>query len=180
MEAKIGKSRLVLKLGDITREEVDAIVNAANSTLLGGGGVDGAIHSAGGPEILAQCRKLGGCDPGDAKITTGGRLKAKYVIHTVGPIWYGGTRSEPETLKSAYRRSLEVAAQNKCKTVSFPSISTGAYGYPVDQAAKIALKTISDYLKQHPEIEEVRMVLFSQRDFDTCSRELREITGWQI
>lgn len=175
MQATEIKSRLVLKLGDITTEDADAVVNAANSTLLGGGGVDGAIHRAGGPAILEQCRKLGGCDPGDAKITTGGRLRAKHVIHAVGPVWYGGNDNEPEVLESAYRRSLELAAENKCKTVSFPSISTGAYGYPVDQAAKIVLKTIADYLDAHPEIEQVRMVLFSQHDFEVYSRELREI-----
>jgi len=172
------KSRLVLKLGDITKEEVDAIVNAANSSLLGGGGVDGAIHRGGGPAILEQCRKLGGCEPGDAKITTGGRLRAKYVIHTVGPIWHGGKDNEPKILASAYRRSLEVASKNQCKTVSFPSISTGAYGYPIELAAKIALKTIAGYLSSHPETEQVRMILFSQNDFEVYSRELREITGF--
>jgi O-acetyl-ADP-ribose deacetylase (regulator of RNase III) len=177
MEARIAETRLVLKLGDITREEVDAIVNAANSSLLGGGGVDGAIHRAGGPEILAQTRKLGGCEPGDAKITTGGRLKAGYVIHTVGPIWHGGNQGEPETLASAYRRSLEKAVQNQCKTLSFPSISTGAYGYPIDLAARIALRTIVEYLRQHPGLKEVRMVLFSQDDLDVYSRELRGILG---
>lgn len=177
MEAKIGNLRIVLKVGDITREEVDAIVNAANSSLLGGGGVDGAIHRAGGPEILAQTRKLGGCGPGDAKLTTGGRLKARYVIHTVGPIWYSGNQGEPETLASAYRRSLEVAVQHQCKTVSFPSISTGAYGYPVDQAARIALRTITEFLKRSPGLEEVRMVLFNQYDFDVYARELRGMLG---
>jgi len=176
MEIRIGNSRLVLKQGDITKEEVDAIVNAANPSLLGGGGVDGAIHRAGGPEILEQCKKLGGCKPGDAKITTGGRLKAKYVIHTVGPIWYGGKKDEPKILASAYRRSLEVASENHCKSVSFPSISTGAYGYPIHDAAKIALRTIMDYLKDHPEIEEVRMVLFTNDDFQVYARELRQTT----
>ena len=178
MPAKEIRDRLLLKLGDITREDVDAIVNAANSSLLGGGGVDGAIHRAGGPAILEQCRKLGGCAPGDAKVTTGGKLTAKFVIHTVGPIWYGGKDREPEILESAYRCSLETASENKCKTVAFPSISTGAYGYPIDQAAKIALKTIVDYLESHPEIEQVRMILFSQNDFEVYSRELREIIGW--
>lgn len=176
MEIRIGNSKLVLKQGDITKEEVDAIVNAANPSLLGGGGVDGAIHRAGGPEILEQCQKLGGCQPGDAKITTGGRLKAKYVIHTVGPIWAGGKEDEPKILASAYRRSLEVASENKCKSVSFPSISTGAYGYPIAEAAKIALRTIVDYLKTHPEIEEVRMVLFTYDDFQVYARELRQMT----
>jgi len=176
MEITVGKSKLVLKQGDLTGEEVDAIVNAANSSLLGGGGVDGAIHRAGGPEILAQCRKLGGCQPGDAKITAGGKLKAKYVIHTVGPIWSGGKENEPKILASAYRRSLEAASQNQCRTVSFPSISTGAYGYPIDQAARIALRTIMDYLKDHPEVAEVRMVLFSYEDFQVYARELRQTT----
>lgn len=176
MEIRIGNSKLVLKQGDITKEEVDAIVNAANPSLLGGGGVDGAIHRAGGPEILEQCQKLGGCQPGDAKITTGGRLKAKYVIHTVGPIWAGGKEDEPKILASAYLRSLEVASENKCKSVSFPSISTGAYGYPIAEAAKIALRTIVDYLKTHPEIEEVRMVLFTYDDFQVYARELRQMT----
>ncbi len=175
MEVKIASSKLVLKQGDITKEEVDAIVNAANPTLLGGGGVDGAIHRAGGPQILEECKKLGGCEPGDAKVTTAGRLKAKYVIHTVGPIWYGGTQREPEILASAYRRSLEEASKRNCKTVAFPSISTGAYGYPIDQAAKIALKTIIDYLKEHPEIEEVRMVLYTPRDYEIYARELRAL-----
>jgi O-acetyl-ADP-ribose deacetylase (regulator of RNase III) len=119
---------------------------------------------------------LGGCQPGDAKITTGGRLKARYVIHTVGPIWYGGKEDEPKVLASAYRRSLEVASQNQCKTVSFPSISTGAYGYPINEAAKIALRTIIDYLRNHPEIEEVRMVLFTDNDYQTYARELRQMT----
>ncbi len=177
MEWKVGKARLALKLGDITLEQVDAIVNAANSSLLGGGGVDGAIHSAGGPEILAQTRKLGGCEPGDAKITTGGRLKARFVIHTVGPVWYGGNDREPEILASAYRRSLEVAVANQCRTVSFPSISTGAYGFPIDRAAAIALKTITEFLQTHSEIREVRMVLFSQNDFDVYARELRTLLG---
>ena len=173
MEVKIGESRLVLKQGDITKEEVDAIVNAANPSLLGGGGVDGAIHRAGGPAILEECKKLGGCQPGDAKVTTAGRLKAKYVIHTVGPIWYGGTRREPEILASAYRRSLEEAGKKGCKTVAFPSISTGAYGYPIEQASEIALKTIMEYLKEHPEIEEVRMVLFTPQDYQVYEAKLK-------
>ncbi len=176
MEIKIGKSRLLLKQGDITQEEVDAIVNAANSSLLGGGGVDGAIHRAGGSEILEQCKKLGGCAPGDAKITTGGKLKAKHVIHTVGPIWRGGGEDEPRILASAYRRSLEVASENHCSSVSFPSISTGAYGYPVTEAAQIALRTIIAFLRKHQELKEARMVLFSPEDFSTYARELRPMT----
>lgn len=179
MEIRVGNSRLVLKQGDITKEEVDAIVNAANPSLLGGGGVDGAIHRAGGPEILEQCKKLGGCQPGDAKITTAGKLKAKYVIHTVGPIWYGGKEEEPKILASAYRKSLELALKNNCKSIAFPSISTGAYGYPIDQAAKIALRTILDFLKEHSGeegIQEVRMVLFTYEDFQVYARELRNTT----
>jgi O-acetyl-ADP-ribose deacetylase (regulator of RNase III) len=177
MEVKIGKSLLRLKQGDITRESVDAIVNAANSSLLGGGGVDGAIHRAGGPAILEECRKLGGCEPGDAKITTGGNLPAKHVIHTVGPIWHGGRSGEPETLASAYRRSLEVASQNRCKTVAFPSISTGVYGYPVEKAARVALKTVMQYLEDHPEIQEVTFMLFSKPDYDTYSSALESLVA---
>ncbi len=173
MEARTGKSLLRLKQGDITRESVDAIVNAANPSLLGGGGVDGAIHRAGGPAILEECRKLGGCKPGDAKITAGGRLPARHVIHTVGPIWHGGKSGEPETLASAYRRSLEVASENGCKTVAFPSISTGVYGYPIEKAAKVALGTVMDYLKDHPEIEEATFVLFSKPDYETYAGALK-------
>ncbi len=176
MEVKIGNSQLVLKQGDLTEEEVDAIVNAANPSLLGGGGVDGAIHRAGGPEILAQCKKLGGCHPGDAKITSGGKLKAKYVIHTVGPIWGGGKEGEPKILAQAYQRSMEVASGNHCRTVSFPSISTGAYGYPIDQASRIALRTILNCLKDHQGISEVRIVLFSFEDYQVYARELRQMT----
>src|SRR5580765_6600020 len=129
--------RVIVKVGDITKESVDAIVNAANTTLLGGGGVDGAIHRAGGPEILAACRKLGGCPTGDAKITTGGKLRARYVIHAVGPVFRYGKDGEPDLLASAYRRSLEVASGNGVATISFPSISTGAYRFPIDQASRI-------------------------------------------
>lgn len=175
MEIKVGKSKIVLKRGDITLEKVDAIVNAANNTLLGGGGVDGAIHRAGGPRILEECRKLGGCETGDAKITTGGNLPARYVIHTVGPVWSGGNRGEPEKLASAYRRSLEVASENKCKTVSFPSISTGAYRFPIEKASKIALKTVVDYLNSHSDIEQVNFVLFSDRDLETYKESAREL-----
>ncbi len=177
MEIKINDSLVRLKQGDITEESGDAIVNAANTSLLGGGGVDGAIHRAGGPGILEQCRKLGGCRPGDAKITTGGMMPAKHVIHTVGPIWHGGKSREPETLASAYRRSLEVASENSCRSVAFPSISTGAYGYPIEKAANIALSTVIGYLKEHPEIAEVTFVLFSSRDYDIYSNALKKIAG---
>jgi len=158
------RNRIDLVRGDITEQATDAIVNAANSTLLGGGGVDGAIHRAGGPAILEECRKLGGCPTGDAKLTTGGRLKARCVIHTVGPRYHDGRHGEPELLASAYRRSLEVASEHRLRRVAFPSISTGAYGYPLRDAARIALATVAEYLRAHDDIELVRFVLFSPAD----------------
>ncbi len=163
MRISVHGAVLELTEGDITKQDTEAIVNAANNSLLGGGGVDGAIHRAGGPEILAECRKLGGCATGDAKITTGGRLKARYVIHTVGPIyWQEGAKRAAELLASSYRRSLEVAAGNGLRSVAFPSISTGAYGYPMEEAAPIALRTVLDYLaaQEEPGIEWVRFVLY--------------------
>jgi len=156
--------RLELVRGDITRQATDAIVNAANTTLLGGGGVDGAIHRAGGPDILDACRSLGGCATGDAKITAGGRLAARHVIHTVGPVYRDGRHGESEQLASAYRRSLEVAAAHGVRSLAFPSISTGAYGYPIADAARIALTTVAEYLRAHEEIVLVRFVLFSDGD----------------
>ena len=150
-------------LGDITRQSVDAIVNAANCSLLGGGGVDGAIHRAAGPELLAECRSLHGCETGKAKITKGYRLPAKYVIHTPGPVWHGGGSGEPELLASCYRSCLELASQNGCETVDFPSISTGVYHFPLDKASEIAIGTIAAYLREHPEIRRVRMVCFDLR-----------------
>ena len=153
--------RIALVQGDITKQGVDAIVNAANSSLLGGGGVDGAIHRAGGPAILAESRLLGGCETGDAKATTAGELPARYVIHTVGPVWQGGDAGEAELLASCHRRALEVAAELGCRTVAFPAISTGIYGYPVERAAEVALASTDDELANHPQIDEVRFVLFS-------------------
>ena len=174
MKAPVGKSKIILKQGDLTKEACDAIVNAANSSLLGGGGVDGAIHRAGGPAILEACKKLNGCATGDAKITVGGNLPAKYVIHTVGPIWRGGGSKERELLASAYRRSLETAVENKLRSVAFPSISTGAYRFPIDEASRIAIKTVIDFLKKNDSLKSVAFVLFSSRDFEIYKKALEE------
>lgn len=177
MEIKVGSSRLSLVRGDITNESTEAIGNAANSGLRGGGGVDGAIHRAGGPTIMEECRKIGGCPTGSAVITTGGSLKAKYVIHAVGPIYKDGTRGEDKLLSGAYKSSLEIASKKGVKSIAFPSISTGVYGYPIGEASKIALKTVIDYLKEHPEIELVRFVLFSEKDLSVYEESLKELTG---
>ncbi len=156
--------------GDITRQDVDAIVNAANSTLRGGGGVDGAIHRAGGPSILDECIRLGGCETGDAKITGGGNLKARHVIHTVGPVYRGGRQGEPELLRSCYRRSLEIAAQHGLKSVAFPAISCGVYGYPIEEAASIAVRTVREILESAESVELVRFVLYSDADYRVYKR----------
>jgi len=179
MEVVVQNTRLSLKQGDITEQTTAAIVNAANSSLLGGGGVDGAIHRAGGPAILEECKKIrdesGPLPPGEAVITTGGRLKAKYVIHTVGPVWHGGNRGEPELLASAYRHSLGLAQAKGLVSLSFPSISTGAYGYPVDRAARIALQTVLSFLKKETSLKEVAFVLFDHRTFSSYCQALQEL-----
>src|SRR2546421_6463367 len=152
--------------GDITKLDVAAIVNAANSTLLGGGGVDGAIHRAAGPELLAECRALGGCEPGKAKITRGYHLPARFVIHTVGPIWRGGERNEPEILANCYRSALQLALENGIKTIAFPAISCGAYGYPIPEAAQIAVKTTRNFLATEDQIDKVIFVLWGEDIYD--------------
>jgi len=177
----IGNSRIYLLLGDITEQQTDAIVNAANSTLMGGGGVDGAIHKKGGTEILEECRSLrktkwpDGLPTGEAVVTTGGRLKAKMVIHTVGPIWKGGNEGEAQLLDSAYRNCLALALKMHIRSISFPSISTGAYGYPIGEASRIALGTVIDFVRNHNGIDEVHFVLHSQNDLMIYEAALKEI-----
>ena len=172
MEFKVGNATLELIKGDITDVEADAIVNAANSTLLGGGGVDGAIHRKGGPKILEECKRIratewpDGLPTGKAVITSGGNLKAKHVIHTVGPVWFGGFHVEAELLKQAYRNTLKLAASKGLKTIAFPSISTGAYGYPIEEASRIAVGTVKAFLEKEDRLERVIFVLFSERDFE--------------
>jgi len=175
MELKINQGILTLIEGDITSEETDAIVNAANSRLMGGAGVDGAIHSAGGPSIMEECRKIGGCPTGQAVITTGGNLKAKYVIHTVGPVYQGGTKGEANLLKSAYLSSLKLASARGLKSISFPAISTGVYSYPLAKAAHIALKTAIDYLRENTDIEVIRFILFDRRLYGIFADEFKKL-----
>lgn len=180
VEAIINQAKLSITQGDITQQDTDAIVNAANSSLMGGGGVDGAIHRAGGGAILAECKQIvsrqGRLPTGKAVITAGGNLKARYVIHTVGPIWHGGNKGEPELLASAYQESLKLAAQNNLASISFPSISTGAYGYPVDSASRIALKTIISFLRQSiTSLKEVVFVLFDSHTFNAYSLTLTDL-----
>ena len=175
MEVRVGASTLELMEGDITRQDTDAVVNAANDALRPGGGVDGAIHRAGGPAIEAACRQLGGCPAGEARVTTGGNLKARYVIHTVGPIYQDGGHREPELLASCYRESLKLASARGIKSLAFPSISTGVYGYPIEDAARIALKTVTGYLAHHPEIERVRLVLFGRSAYEVYAKTLRAL-----
>jgi O-acetyl-ADP-ribose deacetylase len=172
-------ARLEMIQADITKVKADAIVNAANSSLLGGGGVDGAIHRVGGPEILEECKKIrakqGGCETGEAVITTAGRLPAKYVIHTVGPVWRGGRANEAELLASCYRKSLELALQHEVKTIAFPSISTGIYGYPIKEASRIALREVSSFVEDNRGLERVFFVCFSGADLEIYQQAYQEL-----
>jgi len=180
-EVIIGQAKLSIVPGDITKQSTDGIVNAANPSLMGGGGVDGAIHRAGGAAILEECKQIvsrqGRLPTGKAVITTGGNLKAKYVIHTVGPVWHGGDRGEPELLASAYQESLKVATENNLTSISFPSISTGAYGYPVADAAKVAMKAVTSFLREEvSSLKEVVFVLFDSRTYESYRSALKELS----
>jgi len=168
-------SKIELVHGDITKQKVDAIVNAANSSLLGGGGVDGAIHRAAGPELLKECRTLGGCHTGEARITRGYNLSS-HVIHTVGPVWHGGGYGEEELLKSCYWNSLKLAEENGVKSIAFPSISTGAYRFPIERASRIAVETVREYLEKSPRIERLIFVCFSRDDFEVYLIQLGSVT----
>jgi O-acetyl-ADP-ribose deacetylase len=184
MEFKAGNVTLELIKGDITEVEADAIVNAANSTLLGGGGVDGAIHRKGGPKILEECKRIratewpDGLPTGKAVITLGGNLKAKHVIHTVGPVWLGGFHVEAELLKQAYRNTLKLAISKGLKTIAFPSISTGAYGYPIEEASSIAVSTVKAFLEKEDRLDKVTFVLFSERDFEVYLKTAKKIISY--
>jgi len=175
MEKRIHSVNIKLKRGDITKERVDVIVNAANSSLLGGGGVDGAIHRVGGPQILEACKRIGSCSTGKAVITTGGKLPAPYVVHTVGPIWKGGKGGEEQLLANAYANSLRLAQKNRAKIIAFPSISTGVYGYPVEEAARVALKAVQTFARNNTCIEEVRFILYSEKDYCIYEHALQKI-----
>ncbi len=181
MEIKVGKAKVKLIQGDITEQATDAIVNAANPTLMGGGGVDGAIHRKGGARILEECKRIRenqyphGLPVGEAVITTGGYLKAKYVIHTVGPIWKGGNKGEAELLAKAYQSSLKLAVSKGLKSIAFPSISTGAYGYPIKEASKVALSKVKEFLEKEDLLDEVIFVLFSERDLKVYNDVVKEI-----
>ena len=176
MRREVGGCVLELVQGDVTRERADAIVNAANSGLRGGGGVDGAIHRAGGPAIMEECRRIGGCPTGSAVITTGGNLPARYVIHAVGPRWQGGSRGEAELLAGAYCSSLRLGVEKGLRSVAFPSISTGAYGYPIGDAARVALGAVAEFLRKNPgRLDLVRFVLFSASDFEVYGKALDEV-----
>ena len=170
-------SRISILRGDITQCAVDAIVNAANTSLLGGGGVDGAIHRAAGPELLAECRTLGGCKTGEAKATRAYRLPCRYVIHTPGPIWRGGTAGEDALLASCYHNCLRISSELHCKSIAFPSISTGVYHFPLDRAAKIAIRVIAEYLDEHTELAKVSMICF---DSTTLTAYQRALTEWEV
>jgi len=171
------KTKIKIVKGDITKLTVDAIVNAANKTLLGGGGVDGAIHRAAGPKLLEECKTLGGCETGETKITKGYNLNAKYVIHTVGPVWYGGNNSEGEKLSSCYKKSLELAEKIGIKTIAFPSISTGVYGFPIEKAAPIAMAEVKKFVDEKDVLEEIIFVLFSDKDYVLYKNKAKEIFG---
>jgi O-acetyl-ADP-ribose deacetylase (regulator of RNase III) len=177
----VGKGKIFLVQGDITEQDTDAIVNAANSTLMGGGGVDGAIHRKGGPKILEECKRIratewpDGLPTGKAVITSGGNLKARHVIHTVGPVWHGGVSGEHELLAEAYRNSLKLAVSKALKTIAFPSISTGAYGYPIEKASQIALKTVKEFLKKEDKLDKVIFVLFSKYDLEIYEEAAKKI-----
>ncbi|MCI0477039.1 MAG: O-acetyl-ADP-ribose deacetylase [Anaerolineales bacterium] len=175
MQVTINEATLELVQGDITKQDVDAIVNAANTSLLGGGGVDGAIHRAAGPELLAECRTLNGCETGGAKITRGYKLSARHVIHAVGPVYDDGKQGEPALLANAYRTCLELASQNECASIAFPAISTGVYGYPMEDAARVAFRVIIEYLEQHSEIKLVRYVLYDARALAVHERVLEQV-----
>lgn len=177
MEFQINQTQFFLEEGDITGQQTEAIVNAANARLAGGGGVDGAIHRAGGPSIMEECRRLGGCPTGQAVLTTGGKLKAAFVIHTVGPIYQDGTQGEAQLLASAYRQSLKLAQEKGIRSLAFPSLSTGAYGYPLREAARIAVRTVVDFIRENPGFERVGFVLFGNQALEAYALEARNELG---